>query len=173
MKEIYTRMGDDGTTSLQGGIRVSKTDVRIKANASIDHLNSVLGIIRSFTELENRYFPMEYKSILRNIQYDLMKIMSIIASIPDESILGLSPNYVEKIEKHIDTIKSEIRIPEGFVVPGGEQVGAFLHLARTDARNTEICLWELNEKYKIDNIILAYFNRLSDLLFVMAVSLNT
>lgn len=173
MKEIYTRTGDDGTTSLHGGIRVKKTDTRIKANGSIDHLNATIGIIRTLTEVENRYFPMEYKAILRDLQYDLMKIMAIIATIPNDSIHGLASEYVENIERKIDAIKSEISMPEGFIVPGGELVGAFLHLARTDARNAEILLWELNDQFRVDAQILAYFNRLSDLLFVMAISLNT
>ena len=172
MKQIYTKTGDEGQTSLRGGVRVDKDDIRIETNGQIDHLNAWLGLVRY--EKENE--------LIRDIQRELMVIMSHIAT--PEGQVNPKPLRVDeltaKMEEAIDQLSDK---PVGFVIPGpssesplpseGDR-GRFyrgrllLHLARTQCRTVERRLWTLHRSYPVDAGVLRFFNRLSDYLFALA-----
>lgn len=160
MKDIYTKTGDKGTTSLKGGKRVPKDDIRIEANGMIDLLNSQLGLVRAASVDSNE------REILLSIQKELMIIMSHIATpegIENTKILHCN-ELTERMEEYIDGVPS----PEGFVIPGENLLSSQIHIARSNARTVERRLWTLNKTHKVKEEILVFFNRLSDCLFAMA-----
>ena len=166
MSSIYTRSGDKGTTGIHGGERVLKTDIRIEANGTIDELNVAVGAVRSVIGQNH-----EWQLLLKHIQINLMSIMSLVAT-PDK-LRNNNPNklpedLVREIEINIDKINSRISTPNCFILPGGNSLSILLHQVRVLARRAERRLWQLNEKDKVPDLILQYFNRLSDLFFIMA-----
>lgn len=166
MGKIYTRSGDKGTTGIHGGTRVSKTDIRIETNGTVDELNVAVGAIRTLLKPDH-----EWQTLLREIQLNLMTAMSLIATNSDSIDSNpnkLSENLVAEIEERIDKINVECSPSNSFILPGGTAVAIAFHQARVIARKAERRLWELNEFDKVPEIILHYFNRLSDLFFIMA-----
>lgn len=163
---IYTRTGDKGSTAIHGGHRVAKTDIRIEANGCIDELNVAIGILRTILEPKHLW-----QSALRGIQLELMAIMSIVATKSEmrhSNPNSISPDVVERMEKLIDDLNSECTPPDSFILPGGTPVAAQLHQCRVLARRAERRLWSLHDQDEVPKIILCYFNRLSDLFFIMA-----
>ena len=161
MKDIYTKTGDKGTTSLKGGTRVPKDDIRIEANGMIDLLNSQLGLVRAAS------VDIEERELIIAIQKELMIIMSHIATpegIENTKILHCK-ELTERMEEYLDSVPS----PDGFVIPGDNLLSSQMHIARSTARTVERRLWTLNKTYKVKEEILIFFNRLSDCLFAMAV----
>ena len=162
MNQIYTKTGDQGTTSLREGVRVSKDDPRIEANGQLDQLNAHLGIVRSMLTDDEKN-----AQLIHNIQRELMTIMSHIAT-PDGSINPRELHVTEltmQMEQTIDNADYK----GGFVVPGsGSQLAAFIHLARTQARTVERRLWTLHQEHPVNSDIMVMMNRLSDYLFVLA-----
>lgn len=161
--KIYTKTGDDGTTGLQGGRRVSKSDLRIQAYGAVDEINSVLGIVLTH-ELDQ-----DMKSLLTQIQNELFTAGSDLSN-PDlfNQKNRVSESMIANLESHIDKFESELAPLTNFILPGGNTVAAFLHLARTTTRRAETILVELAKKEQINQSCQKYLNRLSDLLFVMA-----
>ncbi|MBP5497915.1 MAG: cob(I)yrinic acid a,c-diamide adenosyltransferase [Muribaculaceae bacterium] len=162
MKQIYTKTGDDGTTSLRNGVRVAKDDPRINANGQIDQLNAHLGIVRSMIKDDEAN-----AQIICAVPRELMIIMSHIAT-PEGTTNPRElhcDSLVPQLEGAIDSTPHE----GGFVIPGGgSTLAAFIHLARTQTRTVERCLWALSRDYPLDKSILRLMNRLSDYLFVLA-----
>lgn len=163
LKKIYTKTGDEGTTSLKGGLRVAKTDIRIEVNGAIDETNSAIGLVRAFMESKN-----EFQQLLREIQISLMKVMSAIASIHLIENNSFPDLDVDGLEREIDEITSKISEDGYFVLPGGTKLSALMHYARVCVRKSERLLWSLNGLYPLPEQVFQYFNRLSDLFFVMA-----
>lgn len=161
--KIYTKTGDSGKTSLFGGQRVSKSDLRIEAYGTIDELNSVIGVVVS----ENQKYKAKIKKELIRIQNDLFDIGSTLANPASESIRDLEKR-VEEFEKLIDKLTEKLPDLRNFILPRGGKAGSFLHLARSISRRAERRVVELSHKKKVDENILKYLNRLSDLLFTMA-----
>jgi len=161
--KIYTKTGDDGTTGLQGGTRISKSDLRIQAYGAVDEVNSVLGIILT------QSLDSDIKSLLTQIQNELFVAGSDLSN-PDLSNqkTRITESMILNLESHIDRFESELAPLANFILPGGNTVAAFLHLARTMTRRAETILVELSKKEKINNSCQKYLNRLSDLFFVMA-----
>ena len=164
MKQIYTKTGDQGQTSLRDGVRVPKDDLRIEANGQIDQLNAHLGIVRSMLDETQDAASLQ---LIQAVQRELMTVMSHIAT-PEGCNNPRELHAVEitaRLEQAIDTADYQ----GGFVVPGGgSQLSAFVHLARTQARTVERCLWSLHREYPVDKDVLVLMNRLSDYLFVLA-----
>ncbi len=160
MNKIYTKTGDSGTTSLRGGERVGKDDLRIEVNGLIDILNSQLGVVRASLKEEKEY--------LLTLQKELMIIMSHIAT-PDRAEnpkeLHCKP-LTASMEEKIDALPH----PDGFVIPGENALSSQIHLARSFARRVEVNLWKLNRTHRVKEEILVFFNRLSDYLFALAVN---
>lgn len=161
MKSIYTKTGDAGTTSLRGGVRVAKDDVRIEANGQIDQLNALLGVVRSKWAAD-----VPHRALLEDIQRELMVVMSHVATPDGEH----NPRtlHVTELTETMEQALARAAAPRGFVIPGGSEISAFLHLARTQARTAERRLWTLNGIHPVNRDILVFMNRLSDYLFLLA-----
>lgn len=161
MKDITTKTGDEGFTSLRGGKRVPKSDLRIEVNGMLDHLNSFLGVVRAMMTDDN-----EEREFINKIQSELMVVMSHIATDDDDQNprkLNVGELTVQ-MEAHI----MQSTAPRRFVLPGDYQLSAFIHLARTQCRNAERAMWILNQTHPVKPEIFAWINRLSDYLFVLA-----
>ena len=164
MKQIYTKTGDEGMTSLRDGVRVPKDDPRIETNGQIDQLNAHLGVVRSMLgdDKENTQLILALAA-----QRELMTVMSHIAT-PDGCINPRELHAAEitsQLEQAIDSADYQ----GGFVVPGGgSNLSAFIHLARTQARTVERRLWSLHREHPVNKDVLVMMNRLSDYLFVLA-----
>lgn len=165
MARIYTRTGDAGQTGLFGGGRVPKSHRRVAAYGEVDELNAVLGwaLLRLDDENAER---------LRLIQADLFAIGAHLATPPgaraEAHLPPLPADRVSAFERWIDAAEAELEPLRSFILPGGGEAGAALHLARTVCRRAERAVVALAEAEDVDAGILAYLNRLSDLLFVMA-----
>ena len=168
---IYTKTGDKGTTGLYGGKRVSKFNIRVETYGTVDELNSAIGVaIAEISKIKNKIAKTREELI--RIQNDLFSIGSALAStsaIPNTKL----KKRVEEFEVFIDQMTAKMPVLSNFILPGGGKVGAELHLARTICRRAERRVVELSKTEKIDENILMYFNRLSDLLFTMARFVNS
>ncbi len=162
--KVYTKTGDDGETSLVGGKRVSKASKRVDSYGDVDELNSVLGISRAKTN------EFELNDIIRFIQNDLF-IMGGDLATPNDSEFNV-PRVTSKmagtLEELIDKFLSEVGDLKEFILPAGNEGGAYLHLARTVCRRAERKVAHLSKSEDINKNVLIYLNRLSDLLFVLA-----
>ena len=163
MGKIYTRTGDKGKTSLFGGKRVPKSDLRVEILGTIDELNSMIGV--AIAEVQS--YSLKLKVELIKIQNDLLDVGSALAS-PQGVALRSLKKRVKEFEDFIDEMTAQMPKLSNFILPGGGKAGAMLHLARAVCRRAERKIVELNNKEKIDNNVIIYFNRLSDLLFTMA-----
>lgn len=163
---IYTKEGDKGETMVLGGMRRPKDDDRIEAYGQIDELNAILGIVISFSEVQ------EVNDILKDIQKDLFIIGAELATVTGQKRVVLSLQRVEKVEKTIDKIDSTLPVLKHFILPGGSKTAALLHLARAVCRRAERRVVTLLRNEKINEAIVIYLNRLSDLLFVLARYVN-
>ncbi len=160
--KVYTRTGDKGQTSLVGGKRVSKASARVEAYGDVDELNSALGIVR--LEAQDN----EIKEIITEIQNDLFIIGADLASPPEIQVPRISKERIREIEKIIDKFLGELEPLREFILPSGRGGGPYLHLARAVSRRAERRIVKLMEESEVNENVLAYINRLSDLLFVMA-----
>ena len=162
MKQIYTKTGDEGMTSLRDGVRVPKDDSRIETNGQIDQLNAHLGVVRSMLSDDTAN-----SELIHAVQRELMSVMSHIAT-PEGSV---NPRelHTKEITAQLEHAIDSADYQGGFVVPGGgSNLSAFIHLARTQARTVERRLWSLNREHPVNKDILVMMNRLSDYLFVLA-----
>lgn len=163
--KIYTKTGDQGTTSLFGGKRVSKADLRIDTYGTIDELNSYIGLLRDQEVNKKR------KDFLVEIQDRLFTIGSILATEPGNTkvkIPHLVPADIEVLEKEIDVMDAALPPMRFFILPGGHASVSFCHLARTVCRRAERLVIALNATEAIDVLVIQYLNRLSDYLFMLS-----
>lgn len=164
MKQIYTKTGDAGMTSLREGERVPKTDLRIETNGQIDQLNACLGVVRSMLGADE-----DNRQLVYSVQQELMTIMSHVAT--PEGYTNPRTLHAAELTRLLEKAIDAARYAGGFVVPGGgAQLASFIHLARAQARTVERRLWELNACHSLDKSILEMMNRLSDYLFVLAIA---
>lgn len=168
--KIYTGFGDKGKTRLYGGQIVNKDDQRVEAYGTVDELNSILGVVIS--DITNEVLIHK----LYKIQKSLFKISADLATPlakgtkKRETII--SAEDIKSIESLIDGLDNQLDPLKNFILPGGSKSAAMIHLARTICRRAERRIISLNHHEPIDAGILVYFNRLSDLLFVMARYVN-
>jgi cob(I)alamin adenosyltransferase len=162
--KIYTKTGDQGTTALFGGKRVSKADLRIETYGTIDELNSWIGLLRDQEVNKKR------EAVLVEIQDRLFTIGSILATEPGNTkvkIPSLAENDVTFLENHIDGMETELEPMRAFILPGGHPSVSFGHLSRTVCRRAERLTIALNSHESVDTLVIKYLNRLSDYLFVL------
>lgn len=163
--EIYTRTGDDGTTSLSGGKRIPKYHVRVEAYGSIDELISWVGLLRDHKENKKRVKLLVY------IQDQLMLCAAALASDeekPDADVLRPDPGSIRVLEREIDKMDKKLKPLKGFILPGGNKLVSYCHIARCVCRRAERAALKLNQTEKIPDIIPVFLNRLSDFLFVLS-----
>ena len=167
MVKIYTKTGDDGTTGLIGGKRVNKTSTRIIAYGAVDETNSAIGIVLSHT------LDSDINELLTKIQNDLFVVGSDLAN-PDleNSSNRVTNKMIEYIETQIDRLESELTPITYFILPGGSVLASQLHFARAVCRRAETNIIQISEKEQINTACQIYINRLSDLLFVIARTIN-
>lgn len=169
--KIYTRTGDAGGTALFGGTRVSKADPRVAAYGDVDELNACLGVVSAQGELSG-----DVVELLERIQKDLFAIGARLAD-PSEKIAervtkaAVGDADVQRLEDWIDRFEAELPALRRFILPGGNRAGALLHLSRTVCRRAERAIVALGAD-AVEMPVLAYVNRLSDLLFVLARAVN-
>ncbi|USN50958.1 MAG: cob(I)yrinic acid a,c-diamide adenosyltransferase [Myxococcales bacterium] len=171
--KIYTKRGDLGQTDLFGGGRVSKNSLRVKVFGDIDSANSAIGLAYSIVGSSNHL-----KELLEKIMKLLFCAGAEIATAPKDSAINLlkrdlknhvSQKHIKWLEDNIDQIEGRLAPLKSFVLPTGSDTAARLHFARTVVRKAEISLVELKEAGSdVREEIVIFFNRLSDLLFVMA-----
>lgn len=170
LNKIYTRTGDDGTTGLVAGDRRPKYDLRVEAYGTIDETNAIIGVARLHTSA----MP-ELDAMLMRIQNDCFDLGADLAT-PDT---GEKPEYeplrivdaqVARIETDIDTLNADLEPLKSFVLPGGSEAAAHLHVARTVARRAERLIVELSDREDeiVSSAAIRFVNRLSDFLFVAA-----
>jgi len=163
--KIYTKTGDKGQTSLIGGTRIPKFDIRIEAYGTVDELNSYIGLIRDQAIDENS------RTLLIEVQDRLFTIGSLLAADPVKNKMTLpqiSEQDITVLEKEIDTMNDHLPEMRSFVLPGGHTTISFCHIARCVCRRAERCVLRLNEKEPLNELIYKYLNRLSDYLFVLS-----
>lgn len=168
--KIYTRTGDDGTTGLFGGARVAKESLRVTAYGSVDELNACLGVARAaLTE-------PEFVDLLVALQRDLFALGAELGCTPEKTerlpMTLLGEADVNRLERHIDDADAVLASLTNFVLPGGSPGAAALHLARTVCRRAERDVLSLARTEPVRSDLVVYLNRLSDLLFALALRVN-
>ncbi len=175
LTKIYTRGGDKGETSLGDGARVAKHDTRVAALGTVDEANAVIGLARLHTS-------GEADAALARIQNDLFDLGADLCrpggdekgqgASDAEGPLRIIQAQIDRLEAEIDGMNAELAPLESFVLPGGTEASATLHLARTVVRRAERMITELARTEAVNPSAIAYINRLSDHLFVLARQLN-
>jgi cob(I)alamin adenosyltransferase len=165
--KIYTKTGDDGTTGLIGNKRVKKSNPRIAAYGIVDELNASIGIILSSK------LGKDIRDLLTKIQNDLFVVGADLANPNLNSKLNrVTSEMVLFLEKEIDRLEEKLFPITFFILPGGDLIASQVHLARAICRRAEVNVVNLSEVDKINSECLVYLNRLSDLLFVIARTIN-
>ncbi len=170
LNKIYTRTGDDGTTGLGDGARVSKSCLRVSAFGTVDEANSVIGLVRLHTGDKSLQI---IDQMLSRIQNDLFDLGADLCT-PDRGVeldyepLRIVAEQVARLENEIDQLNADLEPLKSFVLPGGHSAAAYLHLARTVSRRAERLMAELAglDGEVVSGVALEYINRLSDFLFV-------
>jgi cob(I)alamin adenosyltransferase len=165
LTRIYTRGGDAGKTSLGSGRRVPKTSPRIEAYGVVDEVNSLLGLV-----LASQHLSDEFRPWLERVQNDLFDVGADL-SVPledERERLRVTPRQVERLEELCDLVNARLEPLKSFILPGGGEVAARLHVARATCRRAERAAVALAEAESVNPPALAYLNRLSDLLYILA-----
>ena len=166
LNKIYTRTGDGGETSLVNGARVSKHSRRPAAFGEVDEVNSVIGLARLYSQ-------NEIDEMLSRIQNDLFDLGADLATPEtDKPALRISNTQVTRLEEEIDEMNATLNPLTSFILPGGSELAAWLHLARTVSRRAERRMTELAIEEPVNEAAMQYINRLSDHLFVLARKVN-
>lgn len=162
--KIYTKAGDKGNTSLYGGTKISKSHIRIDAYGTIDELNAYIGWLRDQSINTSR------QVVMKEIQDRLFTIGALLATSPEKTKLKtpeLLEDDIHLLENEIDSMESNLKPLQYFVLPGGHPTVSFGHIARTVCRRAERSIILLHETEPVEPLIIQYINRLSDYLFVL------
>lgn len=177
LDKIYTRGGDDGETSLVGGVRVPKHDLRIAAFGTVDETNALLGVARLHVKGDEETGVADM--ILGRIQNDLFDLGADLARPLDDSQknteskeMRITQGQIDRLEGEIDDLNNILSPLTSFILPGGTAAASHLHVARTVTRRAERLTTELAGREGLNPLVLIYLNRLSDHLFVLARYLN-
>jgi len=174
LTRIYTRTGDKGLTAVVGGKRVAKESGRLEAYGTIDELNSIVGIVRTYLSDYRQKFGDDfewYSEMLRRIQNELFDVGSELATPDDAEYEGMhrmGEGEVKQLEQEMDRMQKALQPLNSFTLPGGGVLNAFLHQARTVCRRAERVCWVLRREEPLNDRLMAYVNRLSDHLFVQS-----
>jgi cob(I)alamin adenosyltransferase len=171
LTRIYTRGGDAGQTSLGDGSRVSKLDPHVVAYGAVDELNAQLGLVLALGPAE---LPDAFREPLEQVQNDLFDLGADL-SVPfaeDDSRLRVTQDHVDRLEQLCDRFNEELPELKSFVLPGGSEAAARLHVARAVCRRAELRVVATGNEVQVDPLAAVYINRLSDLLFILARAAN-
>jgi len=163
---VYTKTGDKGTTSLIGGTRVSKGDLRLDAYGTVDELSSHIGMIWSYD------IDQHSKEVLQSTQNQLFVIGAYLAT--DSTVSDLRNRLsrdnalIEQLENEMDVLENALPPLTNFVLPGGHPAVSACHIARTVCRRAERKVVEMSQQLEVDEWVITYLNRLSDYLFVLS-----
>jgi len=164
--KIYTRTGDDGTTGLYGGERVAKDDLRVETYGTVDELNAALGWAACECD------SAELSGILRRVQEMMFELGADLCTprdiTSDRQPVRITDGHVSELEAFIDRTWAPLEPMKSFVLPGGSELAARLHIARTIARRAERLAVALDRLAGLENAVIRVLNRVSDLLFAMA-----
>jgi cob(I)alamin adenosyltransferase len=165
--KIYTKTGDKGSTSLIGGVRVSKSHIRIESYGTVDELNSVLGMVNDMAGNE------KINDWLHEIQDRLFTVGSVLATTPDKEVKMKLPDVHDEdvvwLEQRIDEMNEVLPEQRSFILPGGQLAASTCHVARCVCRRAErLCVSMVEQEEFVPELIIRYLNRLSDFLFVLA-----
>ena len=163
--KIYTKKGDKGETSLLGGSKVKKDNIRLESYGTVDELNAFIGHIHDQEISEN------HKAILLKIQNQLFNLGSVLSFDGKKSQINLpeiTKRNIQMLETEIDRMEEKLATLKDFILPSGHAISSLCHIARTVCRRAERRVVELQAKEKISSNCLEYLNRLSDYLFVLA-----
>ena len=162
--KIYTKTGDKGETSLYGGKRLKKDDLRIESYGTVDELNAHIGFLRE-GDIHD-----DYDAILQSVQIELFNIGSHLASSPNASfpLPNLNEGLVGQLESAMDDMNESLPELKTFVLPGGSESASRAHLARTVCRRAERRVVSLSQTEQVNNHIVVFLNRLSDFFFVFS-----
>ena len=163
LSKIYTRTGDDGTTGLGDGSRVAKDSLRVEAYGTVDELNSIIGLLLTY-ELD-----ADIRAYLTDVQHRLFDLGGELC-IPGHT--ALQDEQVALLEKTLDQLNGRLQPLKEFILPGGSAAAATCHVARTVCRRAERRVVSLAHAETVSSTAITYLNRLSDLLFVIARTLN-
>lgn len=166
LTRIYTRTGDDGSTSLGDFSRTSKTDLRLEAYADVDEANSAIGVVLALGSP-----PADVATVLSRIQNELFDVgADLCTPLGGEGALRVTQEYVDALEADCDRFNADLPNLRSFILPGGTPASALLHVARTVTRRAERAAWRAMELHgdSMNEMAVHYLNRLSDLLFIMA-----
>jgi len=169
LNRIYTRGGDKGETSLGDGSRVAKLDLRIQAYGIVDELNSLLGVALATPGL-----PAQLEPVLARVQNELFDVgadLSVPYAGPDER-LRVTQEMIDRLEALCDEHNEALPELKSFVLPGGTETAARIHVARAVCRRAELAVLEAARVHAVDPLAAVYLNRLSDLFFILARSAN-
>lgn len=169
LTKIYTRGGDGGETSLGGGARVPKHDLRVAAYGTTDEANAAIGVARLHTSADADAMLSRVQNDLFDLGADLCRPEDPAAKSPP---LRISQGQIDRLEREIDGMNDKLAPLNSFVLPGGTAAAAQLHVARTIVRRAERLISELATQEAVNPLALKYANRLSDHLFVLARHLN-
>jgi cob(I)alamin adenosyltransferase len=170
LTRIYTKTGDDGTTSLGDMSRTSKNDPRLEAYATVDEANSSIGVVLAIGNLKDE----EIKTLLIRVQNDLFDVgadlCTPVVDKPEHEPLRVLESQIDYLEKQIDKFNENLPPLRSFVLPSGTAAAALLHVARTVTRRAERATWHAIHSFGsgVNPVTAKYLNRLSDLLFVLA-----
>ena len=167
LTRIYTRGGDAGETSLGDGSRVSKRDARIAAFGTVDELNAALGVVLAGE------CPEELRDVLGRVQNELFDLGADL-SVPlvQEARLRVTQEQVDRLEQECDRFNADLSELRSFVLPGGSEAAARLHVARTTCRRAERDALAAATEHDVNRLAIVYLNRLSDLLFILSRTAN-
>lgn len=175
--KIYTKTGDNGTTALFGGTRVSKHHIRINSYGTVDELNSWIGMLRDLV------IDQHDSELLLSIQNNLFTLGAMLATDPEKALLKsgtkrldiplIEEVHIKQLEDEMDLMNESLAAMTHFILPGGHTTVSTCHIARTVCRRAERMTSYLHENEHLDAHVLAYLNRLSDYLFVLARKLST
>ena len=176
LTRIYTRGGDKGKTSLGRGERVAKHDLRVEAYGTVDEANAVVGLARTAIARAGKSDVLKQAdAMLAHIQNDLFDLGADLCTIKAKrgaAALRIVASQTERLEREIDAMNGELNPLTSFILPGGSEAAALLHLARTVARRAERRMTALAAKQSVNGEAIKYINRLSDHLFVLSRRLN-
>ncbi len=169
LNKIYTRTGDEGTTGLVDGSRTAKHSARIAAMGAVDEANSAIGLALCAIS------DGQHAALLTRVQNDLFDLGADLATpaedgdfTPSEMVLRIAPRQGEWLEAQIDTLNERLEPLTSFILPGGSEAAARIHVARASVRAAERAMTALAKQTAVNPAALVYINRLSDLLFVLA-----